>query len=146
MKNLLYIVEPSPDCEIADRLLRACGVEFERVNVERELFHLGGHGLPLLATSEGYFDWEDIEKYAFSNGRPLMISDLFFKKELGELVKRHESKWVAYHRNSRIGIYDSQEKAVKDAVSKGVPEHEIYVQLVESELELNFGWSPLYWS
>jgi DNA-binding FadR family transcriptional regulator len=37
------------------------------------------------------------------------ISDLAFEKDLKELLKSHQGKWVAYYFGNRVGIFDSVE-------------------------------------
>ncbi|HEY3244843.1 MAG TPA: hypothetical protein VGM03_15990 [Phycisphaerae bacterium] len=56
-----------------------------------------------------------------------------FERELPLLLQSHLGEWVAYHRDRRVGIYSSQEDAVRACFAQEIPELEIYIRLIQEE-------------
>ncbi|HEY3241966.1 MAG TPA: hypothetical protein VGM03_01325 [Phycisphaerae bacterium] len=65
--------------------------------------------------------------------RPRRVSIETFERQLPVLVQSHPGEWVAYHRDRRVGIFSSQEDAVRACLAEQVPELEIYVRLIQEE-------------
>lgn len=69
----------------------------------------------------------------------LKLGDALYEMQFRGLVVEHPGRWVAYHADRQIGIFDSDEEAVRACLAQEVPPLEIYIQLIEEAPPASFG-------
>jgi hypothetical protein len=54
-----------------------------------------------------------------------------FDRDLPELLRTHENKWVAYRGSQRIGFGKTKTELYQRCLNDGIPENELLVRCVE---------------
>ena len=60
-----------------------------------------------------------------------------FRRDLPELVKTHNGKWVAYYGNKRIGFGRTETELYEEGFRRGLTRHEFVVFGIEPD-----AWNP----
>jgi hypothetical protein len=72
---------------------------------------------------------------------PLIQSGLeAFRRDLPELIEKHQGEFVAYSGNRRLGIDRSQRKLVRLCLSQGLSTHEFVVPGIAPEIPDDLDW------
>ena len=56
-----------------------------------------------------------------------------YRRDLPELLRKHRGKWVAYHGEKRLGIYEDDEQVAQSTEESGLNVNDIYCRLIEEE-------------
>lgn len=83
------------------------------------------------------------DKLSCSKQSLLLVGEETFCRDLPELLKSHEGKWVAYRGAQRLGLAESSTSLYREYVAQGLDPKELFVELIHPEAgsnQFSFTW------
>jgi len=71
----------------------------------------------------------------------IRLAQATFLRDLAELLKKHQHRWVAYHGDRRVAIGKSKRQLFQQCLSSGVPHGEFVVRFIEAETPDEIEWN-----
>jgi hypothetical protein len=62
-----------------------------------------------------------------------LVGEKAFCRDLPELLKTHEGKWVAYRGEQRLGLADSSTSLYREYLAQGIDPKELFIELIHAE-------------